>query len=153
MPANVNPRSRPPIDPAGFDLSFFPALLFRTDHSNDDAWDEILDELAETEYGTVDVHAITGPAWEGATVDEILAAMPPRAQSPVVVYVADRTTVTTAGCPLLVVDLRAQAEGPREVRMEAGSVSLFHGNLAISNIGFWDLLEKAALEPDGIIRD
>jgi len=144
---------RPRIDPSDYDLAWFPLVLFRTDPSDDSAWAEILDELAETEYGPVHLHPISAPGWEGATVEEILAAMPPRNQSPSAVFVADATTMRTSGRPLLAVSTRIEDESAREVRIEAGSVALIHSNLAIANIGFNELVNRASSEADGVIRD
>ena len=69
-------------------------------------------------------------------------------------YVADTAAMNTAGCPLLAVEATAETtQAQQEFRIEAGSVTLVHGNLAIGHIGFGELVERAADEPDGVIRD
>lgn len=73
-------------------------VVVRTDFSNDAAWAGLLEALAQSAFADdvdVDVHAVTGQAWAGASPDEILAALPPHALE--AVFIADATAMNTRG--------------------------------------------------------
>jgi hypothetical protein len=151
-------RSRPPI--ALPDLASFPLVLVRTDYSDDAAWAEILESARRWEYGDQLVHAVTGPAWAGAAVDDVLAALPPH--RPEAVFIADLPAMNASGYPVLVVstvipapseDYEPEDGVSREFRAEAGTITTMNANLAIANIGFEEFSESASHDPEGIFRD
>ncbi|MGW6652876.1 hypothetical protein AMK23_25940 [Streptomyces sp. CB02130] len=146
-------------------------LVIRTDYTDDAAWGEVLAALAcavegEREWEAT-VHLVEDRRWDGATGDEVLAAVA-RDEELSVVFLADEVTMRSPLCPLHALDLGADDdEGldpvyyqelmdsppPREVRVAPDAVHMVHGNLQLANVDFAEFAEEAAADPDGVVRD
>lgn len=144
----------------------FAALVVRTDYTDDRAWRDVSAELMKP-WGDrpydAEVHFVDDPAWAGATVDEVLAAV--RADEDLaVVFLADRTTLRAGGHALLAVttltrqeclddeDYERLTEFGREFRTVPAGVHGIHANLSIGNLGFEEYAGWAHDDPEGILR-
>jgi hypothetical protein len=137
-----------------------PVVVVRTDYSDDTAWAGLLEALGQADFtDDVDVHTVTGPAWNGADVDEVLAALPP--DPPEAVFIADATAMNTDGYPVLAVSTTIPAASEdyepedgvsREFRAEAGTVASMHINFEIGNMSFAEFSEWATDDPEGVFR-
>lgn len=91
--------------PTGTDRDEFHALVVRTDHDSEQAWQAVIAELMQP-WGDRDyeplVHFVDDPAWAGATADEVLVAAAAD-EDLCVVFVADSVTMGSAHHGLLAV--------------------------------------------------
>jgi len=134
------------------DLALLPhtedALIVRTDHTDDDAWEALVaavrapvpdggsyenEEDAEFFHAYVDV--LDDPRYAGATMEQLLSLVPPD-YSHSFLMVADRTALGDPRFPLLVVDLH---ETPGlSFRAAPAAIQAIENNLSISNMDFSD---------------
>jgi hypothetical protein len=148
--------------PRAIDLSGYNewhGLVVRADSSDDVAWHDIVAAVNQVEEFGFSGHFIDDPAWHGASVDEILSALPP--EPPPVLFIAD--AVAMAGDhPLLAVrtwpadqDGRAgepEDDAPRQFRLLPGAVAEVHGNLDLANMDFEDYSAAAGKDPNAVFR-
>jgi hypothetical protein len=144
----------------------FDALVVRTDHHDDRAWQDVVAALREP-YGDgrfeARVHFVDDPAWDGATTDEVLAAV--RADEDLaVVFLADRVTMRAEDHALLAVttstreecedeeDYRQLTEFGRGFRTVPADVHDVHANLGLGNLGFEEYAAWAQDDPEGVYR-
>lgn len=137
-------------------------LVVRTDYTDDDAWRAVVALLdAEHPIGAIPVnHFVDDPAWDGATVDEVLAVAP---EAGGVVFIADAATMR-APHPLVAANAvtREECEDDeeyayemshgREFRVLPGGVADVYANLSIANSDFPDFAVQAQDDPDGYYR-
>ncbi|MFE5140725.1 DUF6924 domain-containing protein [Streptomyces fagopyri] len=147
----------------------FDALVVRTDYHDDVSWRAVTAALAQPWGDRGDgryaagLHLLDDPAWAGAGVDDVVAAV--RAdENLAVVFLADRTTMRTAHHALLAVttltreecqddeDHRRVTEFGRSFRTVPAGVHDIHANLSIGNLGFEEYAAQAHDEPEGIYR-
>ncbi|MGW9372596.1 DUF6924 domain-containing protein [Streptomyces xanthophaeus] len=152
--------------PTGTDRDEFHALVVRTDHDSEQAWQAVIAKLMQP-WGDRDyeplVHFVDDPAWAGATVDEVLVAAAAD-EDLCVVFVADSVTMGSAHHGLLAVttvpaeeyenleeyeELRALG---REFRTVPAGVHDIHANLSIANLDFEDFAAAAREAPDRVFR-
>ncbi|WP_181874350.1 DUF6924 domain-containing protein [Marinitenerispora sediminis] len=152
--------ARPPLAHRGRS-----ALVVRTDHGDDRAWQAVARALAEPwdDVGREpDARVVDDPAWDGATADEVLEALRAR-DDLAVVFLADSTTMRSEHRPLLAVTT-ARAEGEddedyeqltefgREFRTLPAGVHEIQVNLAIANTGFDEYAAAAHDDPESVYR-
>ncbi|MFF8276066.1 DUF6924 domain-containing protein [Streptomyces lateritius] len=150
-------RRRPPITRR----DDFDALVVRTDYTHEDGWRAVGAALAEDAELTA--HIVDDPAWAGAEVDEVLAAVAADDELSVV-FLADATTVASAPHALLAVTTTSRAEceddeeyarltefGDRFRTIPAG-VHGVHVNLSLGNMGFEEYAEAAGDDPERVFR-
>ena len=151
--------------PDGFaDRSEWMAVVVRTDHSDDAAWDDLVGKLSEPpdnwdDFEEMESFLIDGPEWAGASVDEVLAAV---AEDPglSVVFVADRRTMTDPDRPLLAVTTtepdseyyESTVEFGREFRIVPPEAHALHGNLELANMDFEEFSAAATRDPGQVFR-
>ncbi|MER5497775.1 MULTISPECIES: DUF6924 domain-containing protein [unclassified Streptomyces] len=152
--------------PAVVDRGEFDALVIRTDHHDDRAWQNVVAALTEPwgdERYEAHIHFVDDPAWAEATVDEVLTAV--RADEDLsVVFLADRTTMQAGNHTLLAVttltredcaddeDHEQLIEFGSEFRTIPAGVHEVHANLSIGNLGFEEYAAAAHDDPEGIYR-
>jgi hypothetical protein len=155
---------RPIIDRSEADE--FDALVVRVDHRDDAAWRTVTALLAEPtgDEGIWEpsTQLVDDPAFDGATVDEVLAAAAGDGMLRVL-FLADAATMRGEH-PLLAVSTLTREECEddehyaeemafgREFRIVPAAVAELHGNLAIANMSFFEFAESASRDPDGIHR-
>lgn len=90
------------------------SLLVRTDFTRDDAWREVRDQaLQESEEGSrADLEPVSDPAFDGASREEVKAAVPADEDGAPVLFIADSTTLTRPDHPVLVLDLLEEDRRP-----------------------------------------
>ena len=144
----------------------FAALVVRTDYHDDGAWQHLAAALRERrgdgQYKAC-VHLVDDPAWEGATVDEVLTAVRGD-ENLAVVFLADRMSMQSRSLALLAVttltreecvddeDYEQLTEFGREFRTVPAGVDDVHANLSIGNLGFEEFAALAHDDPEGIYR-
>ncbi|WFE23156.1 hypothetical protein O7621_07550 [Solwaraspora sp. WMMD937] len=137
------------------DLEFEPCVV-RTDFSDEAAWQQVLRRLNNDPVRSTDLPAaavVDDPAFDGATVEEVLAAFAAD-DSPAVFFVADAVTMRGEQ-PLLAVKVPddeddAPDEGDEDddgfveptrdqpFRLLPETVLSVHGNLTLANMDFED---------------
>lgn len=165
VPARHTLPMRPLINCA--EAGEFDAVVVRTDFSDDAGWRVVADLLAEP-WGDDDEdfessnHFIDDRAYDGATADEVLAAVA-GGEAPSVVFVADAVTMR-APHPLLAVWTLTPADFPeekhhefevrfgRDFRLVPAAVSEMHTNLTLANMDFSEFSAAADLDPERIHR-
>ncbi|MEU0298337.1 hypothetical protein ABZ252_02490 [Streptomyces sp. NPDC006175] len=163
LPENLE-RVLPEI---GRDL--FDVLVIRTDFSDDEAWNAVVEELHRPwgsggEFAAA-VQLIDSPAWSGATADEVLAAVVD--EDLVVVFLADRGTMKSPARPLLALSTGwedvsgldpvyyqelIESPDPREFRALPTAVHGVQMDLALGNVDFAEYAGAASAEPDQVLR-
>ncbi|MFD8636297.1 DUF6924 domain-containing protein [Streptomyces sp. NPDC059533] len=149
----------------------FAALIVRTDYGDEAAWRRVTEELGRP-WGLdgdfeARVHLADDPSWAGATPEQVLAAVG-RDEELSVVFVADRTTMTSPHRTLLALHVRAEDEDEhldpeyygqlvdsppaREFRTTPAGVHDVHANLSLANMDFEDYAEAAGEDPEGVFR-
>lgn len=160
-PVPVVPPARPVIPWSGAPDDA-PLLLIRTDYEDDDAWAAVVAEAARSSLAGDPVATLTvsDPGWAAASVDEVLAALPP-GDFWEAVFVADAQTMTAPGHPLLAVSTSIPApsvdyepeEGvTREFRATADTVADMHVNFQVANMSFEEFSTWANDEDDKVYR-
>ncbi|MBT0769857.1 hypothetical protein KIH74_13045 [Kineosporia sp. J2-2] len=153
-PQVLTPPGRAPLPELDF-------LLVRTDFSDDAEWDALLRELTGHEsFGDAEEHPVNDRSWEGASLDEVMAAVPNPEQIPAV-HIADSVSMTGRGHPVLTVSTSIPAasetyepdeNSPRSIRVAADSVWTVHANLEIANMD-WEEFVPDPDGPDPVYRD
>jgi catechol 2,3-dioxygenase-like lactoylglutathione lyase family enzyme len=154
-------RSLPSYD----DRAEFDALVVRTDFSDEQAWQDVVTALAQP-WRDGDPpstsHRVSDPAWDGASVDDVLAALGDDGVS--IVFVADATTMHARHHPLLAVNTSTRADYEneadyaedhqfgREFRIVPHEAAVVHANLALANMDFWEFAGVAVADADGVYR-
>jgi hypothetical protein len=148
---------RPRIDRAGHDFET-EALVVRTDYSDDEAWQAVVDLLNQPNDGfPVRTHVVDDPAFAGASADEVKLSTMDADAGLEVVFLADAVAMKRDHT-LLAVSTRSQEleEGDLELssefRLLPAVVNLMHVNLAIGHQDFWEFAFEAARHPDGVYR-
>lgn len=116
--------------------------FLRTDFTDDQAWQSLLDEV-----GGDWVTVLADPGHRGLSVPDLMALVPDGSRYPVLV-VADDVTFSASGRPLLLIDLRE--EPGRMFRAVPDAARSAIGNLAIQNQSFEDYL--SVLDESGVYR-
>ncbi|MFD4638290.1 DUF6924 domain-containing protein [Lentzea sp. NPDC058436] len=114
------------------ETDFSPFL--RTDFTDDEAWQALLDETGE-DWVTV----VADPGHRGLSADELVALVPQGRRYPVLV-VADDVTFGSTERSLLLIDV-LQKPG-RTFRVAIDEFQSVIGNLAIDNLCFDDYLDS-----------
>ncbi|MGN5631725.1 DUF6924 domain-containing protein [Streptomyces sp. AC154] len=163
LPENLE-RVLPEI---GRDL--FDVLVIRTDFSDDEAWNAVVEELHRPwgpggEFAAV-VQLIDSPAWSEATADEVLAVVVD--EDLVVVFLADRGTMKSPARALLALSTvwedvsgldpvyyqeLIESPDPREFRALPAAVHGVQVDLALGNVDFAEYAGAASAEPDQALR-
>ncbi len=158
-PRDTASSARPPIDLG--DYGKFDALVIRTDYSEDAAWRLVVAMLRRPRNGFgSSCHFLDNPAWEGAGVEEVLAALPET--PPEAVFLADAATMRDEHTLLAVNTALFDDKDDEEHGAEDGVTLLFrilpaavaemHANLAVANIAFYGFWQSARCDPHQIHR-
>ncbi|WP_326686390.1 MULTISPECIES: DUF6924 domain-containing protein [unclassified Streptomyces] len=152
------------------DRGDFDAVVVRTDYDDEQAWQAVKAALAEPSGESHEAPTpclVDDPAWAGAGVEEVLAAIAADARlhdELSVVFLADRTTMRAGHHPLLAVpaftreDLNddeayeEMVEFGCEFRTVSTGVHEIHTNLALANMDFQDFAAAAQADPSGVFR-
>ncbi|MFB7944733.1 hypothetical protein ACFC6L_07395 [Kitasatospora phosalacinea] len=141
------------------------ALVIRTDFGDEEGWQAALVELwkpwelAGEEVGP-HLHVVDDPAWAGAAVDDVIAALSGGGGRGVV-YLADRLTMVGPDHALLAVAvLTREGCGSDEefaryggaFRTVPAGIGDIHANLSIANMDFADFANAARADPTGAFR-
>jgi hypothetical protein len=116
--------------------------LLRTDFTDDEAWQALLEEIG-SDWLTV----AADPSHQGLSVSELVALVPDGSRYPVLA-VADAVTFSAAERSLLLIDV--YEEPGRTFRAVPDAFRSAIGNLAIQNQGFEDYL--GSLDDAGVYR-
>ena len=125
------------------------SLVLRTHFSDDGSWEALCVSIQEpSEEGfKAFVDCISDPAYDGLTVEQLLA-LSPKGSGRSFVFIADRITLTDPERPVLVVDL--YAEPGRTFRVIPREIWGVENNLSIANLDFDEFAANA--DPDGVFR-
>ncbi len=123
------------------------SLVLRTDFSDDAAWESICAAIRQPagEFQAF-VECLSDPAYEGLTVEQLIALVPEDSRS--FMFVVDRTSLTHADHPVLVVDLLG--EPGRTFRVIPSEMWGVESNLSIANMDFHEFADN--VDKDGIFR-
>jgi uncharacterized protein DUF6924 len=116
--------------------------LLRTDFTDDQAWQALLDEIGDDR-----VEVVADPGHRELPVRELVALVPDGSRYPVLV-VADGVTFSSAERSLLLIDVHE--EPGRTFRAVPDAFQSVIANLAIQNLGFDDYLNS--LDDSGVYR-
>ncbi|MFF8618225.1 DUF6924 domain-containing protein [Streptomyces sp. NPDC015350] len=123
-----------------------PVIL--TSRQDPDAWHALVDALTKDDTTPIEVYEHR--AYEGAGIDDLIAAMPDDPEKrPDCFFVADSMTLTHPEHPLLAVSLDEDDEGhtfriiPKRIPAMASNLFIAHGDFA----GY-----AADIDDDGILR-
>jgi len=124
------------------------AAVLRTDFSDDDAWDEVCDEI-RTPSGefVASVECISDRAFDGVTPQEVAELVRPDSRH-TFLFLVDHDTLADPEHPVLVVDL--YSEPGRSFRVIPGEMWGVENNLSIANMDFEEFAE--AVDRDGVFR-
>ncbi|MGF1575641.1 MAG: hypothetical protein ACFCU9_06810 [Cyanophyceae cyanobacterium] len=125
------------------------SLLVRTDFSDDVAWIDLCKALQEpSEEGFLAyLHFISDKAYEGLTVEQLVAFVLENGNHPLV-FLADQITFTNSEQTILIVDF--YEEVGRTFRVIPSEMWGIENNLSISNMDFRDFADN--VDPDGVFR-
>jgi hypothetical protein len=124
------------------------AQVIRTDFSDQTAWEKLTTNLRNpAEPFIFNLEILDDQERNGATIEQLLAALPPNYPHSFLVIV-DSTAISQTDYPLLIIDLRE--EPGRQFRAIATEVPSIENNLSIANIDFADF--SSAVDTDGIFR-
>ncbi|GAA2613327.1 DUF6924 domain-containing protein [Streptomyces axinellae] len=157
-----------PLDVGG--RGEFDAVVVRTDYEDEQAWQAVKVALAERlgePHGTPTPCLVDDPAWAGASVCDVQAAIEADAQlheELSVVFLADRTTMRGGHHALLAVPAftrealkddgayEEMVEFGHEFRTVSTGVQEIHTNLALAHMDFQDFAAAAQADPSGVFR-
>ncbi|MEU7072384.1 hypothetical protein AB0B30_31350 [Streptomyces narbonensis] len=148
----------------------FDALVIRTDFSDDESWNAVVEERRRPsgpagEFPT-STQVVDATAGSGATADEVLAAVDEEDYLSVVLL-ADRQTMESPTRALPALTTAWEDEGdldpvyyqelidspePREFRAAPAAVHSVHVCLTLGITGFADFAAAASAEPDRVLR-
>ncbi|MCZ4605738.1 hypothetical protein O3S80_18670 [Streptomyces sp. Lzd4kr] len=148
---------RPLIDRTGHEFET-EALVVRTDFSDDEAWQVVVEQLAEpcAQYER-HTHAVDDRAFGEASPEEVVLSTllgDPRLE---VVFLADAVSMRGEHA-LLAVSTRDEEldeddeELGCEFRLLPALVNEMHVNLAIGHLDFWEYAHAAAQDPQHTLR-
>jgi hypothetical protein len=127
------------------------SLLLRTDFSDDAAWTSLCEAVGQpSEEGfKADLVCISDPAYDGLTVEQLVALAPKGVHGKhTFAFIADRTTFSNRERPILVVDLHVEPGPPfRVIPREMWGVE---NNLSIANMDYREFADN--VDPDGVFR-
>jgi len=125
------------------------SLLLRTDFSDDVAWTALCEaaQLTTEEGFQARVDCISDPAYDGLTVEQLVALAPAGGHHSFV-FIVDRLALTHSERPVLVVDL--YDEPGRTFRVVPREMWGVENNLSLSNMDYIEFAESA--DPDGVFR-
>lgn len=125
------------------------SMLLRTSFSDDAAWASLCVALKQpSEEGfTASLDCISDPAFDGLTVAQLVASSP-KGGDRRFAFIADRTTLTDADRPIIVVDL--DDDPGRTFRVILREMWSVENNLSIANMDFRDFANSVG--PDGVFR-
>jgi tetratricopeptide (TPR) repeat protein len=130
------------------ELGRIAALVVRTDFSDERAWQiicEVIEEPVGEEGFQANVTFVSDPAFEGATVKEIVE----HANKDMgFLFIVDGATIVDEEHPILVVDLLH--EPGRTFRVIPSEMWDVENNLSIGNMDFWDFADST--DDDGVFR-
>jgi hypothetical protein len=140
-PAPYPPPPAPPTLASG--------VVLRTDFSHDATWELVRDAVAaETEEGfRADVRFVDDAAYEGATVDDVLAEVGPQVLGFIVLV--DDVAINHPDHPLLVVSLAPRHHGQRFRSLPRGIQSI-ENNLSLANMD-WESF-ASSVDDQGVFR-
>jgi hypothetical protein len=126
------------------------ALVLRTDFSDQRAW-EAIRATVQRPFGIFrgNVRFVDDREYADLTKEQLLALIPDDS-GPTFIFVADRTALSNADHPLLVVDLFPDAQRGREFRTIPSQVGAIENNLSIGNMDFEEFAD--AVDEAGIFR-
>jgi hypothetical protein len=133
-------------------------LVVRTDYSDQAAWRTVMELLNAPQFGGLEPlnTFVDDPAWDGASVDEVLAVAPDTSDG--VVFLADAQTMRVP-YPLIAAnqltredcedddEYAYQIEYGREFRVLPAGVSDVSANLSIANMDFPEFAAMAHHDP------
>lgn len=124
------------------------SLVLRTDFSSEQAWDALCFELRKP-VGEFQAYVtfISDPENDGATIDDIVAALQEDAEHSFL-FVVDAETFSHEENPILVLDLHH--EPGRSFRAIPRAVQSIENNLSIANMDFEDFADS--VDEDGVFR-
>jgi Domain of unknown function (DUF6924) len=125
------------------------SLMLRTDFADDAAWAalcEAVQEPSEEGFKAI-VDCVNDPAYEGLTVEQLVALAPKDGERSFA-FLADRTTFTNPERPVLVVDL--DDEPGRTFRVIPREMWGVENNLSIANMDYSEFADS--VDPDGVFR-
>lgn len=125
------------------------SLLLRTDFSDEAAWAALCEAVQKrSEEGfTAFVDCVSDPAYDGLTVEQLIA-LTPKGGDRSFAFIADRTTFTNSEWLVLVVDLFD--EPGRTFRVIPREMWGVENNLSIANMDYHEFAHKVDL--DGVFR-
>jgi hypothetical protein len=126
------------------------SLLVRTDFTNDDAWRGVWDQaLRESEDGfRAYLEPVSDPAFDGASWEQVKAAVPANDHGASVLFIADSMALTRPDHPVLVVDLLDDDRRPfRCIPPELWAID---NNLNIANMDWAEFAD--AVDESGVFR-
>jgi hypothetical protein len=128
------------------------SLLLRTDFSDDAAWASLCEAVLQpNEEGfKAFVVCISDPAYDGLTLDQLMALAPKGDQcgEHTFAFIADRTTFANPDRAVLVVDL--YVEPGRTFRVIPREMWGVENNLSIANMDYREFADD--VDPDGVFR-
>jgi hypothetical protein len=123
-------------------------LVVRTDFSDPARW-EVICAAVRNPAGDFAPHVRlhSDPAFDGLSAHELLPRVPQGSTHPVM-FVVDKTALSSPSLPVLAMDL---LDDPgRTFRVLVDSLWMVENNLSTGNMGFAEL--AAAVDEDGVLR-
>ena len=126
------------------------SLLLRTDFSDDAAWAALCEavQVPSEEGFQANLDCISDPAYDGLTLEQLVAGPEGRRSRHIFAFVADRIALTEPEQPVLVVDL--YDEPGRTFRVIPREMWGVENNLSIANMNYSEFADNA--DPDGVFR-
>jgi hypothetical protein len=123
------------------------SIVLRTDFSDDTAWRAVVAAI-EAPAGDLRyiLRFVSDPAHDAMTTDQVVAFAERTKHT--FIFVVDRTTMTVADRPILVVD--AFGRSGRSFRVTPAEMWGVENNLALANMDFEEFATAAG--PDGVFR-
>ncbi len=127
--------------------------VIRTDFSSQEAWEAVRAAVLapgdDGEMFTARVEFVDDPGFAGRTPEQILALVTDEfADSHPCLFIADKTTVSSADWPVLVIDL-CEEKG-RMFRTIADQLFSVESNLSVDNMDFSEFADAA--DSNGVFR-
>jgi hypothetical protein len=124
------------------------SVLVRTCFGDDDAWEELLTEVRTPsgEGFLATVTPIDDATFEGLSVEGLMAL---QTNGPIVSFLADETTLTTAGHPVLAVWVLPGDRDHQPFRVAPAALWSVENNINLANMG-WAEFTRAT--EDGVFR-
>jgi hypothetical protein len=129
------------------------SLLVLTDFASKESWQQVWAEAQDNyEDGfQANVDPVDDPAFDGATWQEVKAAMPVMSDRPVaVLFIGDHVTLTSPEHPILAVDLSDSPIGEPTFRCLPSELWGVENNLNLWNMAWHEFAD--AVDDDGIFR-